>query len=154
MDVRTLTLARLQKKLFQRKLANKAGISCSNSLTKTGDSIKDISARIKKEGNSSWKDWLFNFVDSFKRTPSKKFVEEPPLPGTSPKIHALMASTVEYLCSSKRIPAPVWCARVPPLPDPWFVAEAESLKASALAESPAQFRKRNIFVLGNFLKRA
>jgi hypothetical protein len=29
----------------------------------------------------------------------------------------------------------------------------ESLKATALVESPAPFRKRNIFVLGNFLSR-
>jgi hypothetical protein len=40
------------------------------------------------------------------------------------------------------------------LPDPWFVAGIENLKASALVESPVQFRRNNIFVLGNFLSRA
>jgi hypothetical protein len=34
------------------------------------------------------------------------------------------------------------------------VAGRESLKAMALVESPVWFRRRNIFVLGNFLDRA
>jgi hypothetical protein len=40
------------------------------------------------------------------------------------------------------------------LDSPWFVAGIENLKASALVESPVRFRKRNIFVLANFLERA
>jgi hypothetical protein len=40
------------------------------------------------------------------------------------------------------------------LPAPWFVAGVENLKASALVESPVQFRRNNVFVLGNFLARA
>lgn len=40
------------------------------------------------------------------------------------------------------------------LPEPWFVAGVENLKATALVESPLPFRRNNIFVLGNFLSRA
>ncbi|NCO37375.1 MAG: hypothetical protein COZ06_23865 [Armatimonadetes bacterium CG_4_10_14_3_um_filter_66_18] len=43
---------------------------------------------------------------------------------------------------------------LPPLPEPWFVSGIENLKATALVESPTHFRKRRIFVLGNFLERA
>ena len=46
------------------------------------------------------------------------------------------------------------CAGVGALATPWFVAGVENLKALALVESPTHFRKRNIFVLGNFLSRA
>jgi hypothetical protein len=34
------------------------------------------------------------------------------------------------------------------------VSGVENLKAMALVESPAWFRRRNVFVLGNFLNRA
>ena len=50
--------------------------------------------------------------------------------------------------------APPWTSGVGPLDRPWFVSGYESLKASALAESPAPFRSRNVFVLANFLERA
>jgi len=50
--------------------------------------------------------------------------------------------------------APDWAQKDHCLPEPWFVAEMESLKASALVESPAYYKKNNIFVLENFLKRA
>lgn len=51
--------------------------------------------------------------------------------------------------------APPWWAMYPlALPKPWFVAEVENLKATALVESPLPFRRNNIFVLGNFLSRA
>ena len=39
------------------------------------------------------------------------------------------------------------------LDKPWFVSGFENLKSTALIESPLNFRKRNIFVLGNFLTR-
>jgi len=64
-----------------------------------------------------------------------------------------MASIVEYLCKELSIPAPAWALDYPSLPNPWFVAGVENLKAIALVESPVVFRKRKIFVLSNFLTR-
>ena len=49
---------------------------------------------------------------------------------------------------------PQWTAAVGCLDRPWFVSGFESLKASALVESPVPFRSRNVFVLANFLERA
>ncbi|OGS05313.1 MAG: hypothetical protein A3G41_03545 [Elusimicrobia bacterium RIFCSPLOWO2_12_FULL_59_9] len=118
------------------------------------DSLRKISLEILKGGEASWKDWLFDFVDAFRRNPNAGLASLPPPPESKPRIHSLLASTVESLCWEQKIPVPGWCACVPALSKPWFVAGIESLKASALVESPAQFRKRNIFVLGNFLRRA
>jgi len=51
--------------------------------------------------------------------------------------------------------APPWWANRPlVLAEPWFVSGMENLKATALVESPVQFRRNNVFVLGNFLSRA
>jgi len=118
------------------------------------DSIVSVSRRLCAESDASWKLWLFEFVDAFRRCPSENLVASPPVLETSDPIRCLLASTVETLCGERSIPVPWWCGGVGPLASPWFVANVENLKATALVESPAQFRKRNIFVLGNFLVRA
>jgi transcriptional regulator with XRE-family HTH domain len=117
------------------------------------DSVAVVSERIVEEGEDSWKIWLFNFVDAFRYSREKKLIETPPVEETPMKIKALLASTVETLCAEMEIPAPSWYSSVPPLEEPWFVSGMESLKAMALVESPVHFRKRNIFVLKNFLER-
>jgi len=114
------------------------------------DSVEDVSLRIVDEGFESWKLHLFNFVDRFRDTCDPHLIERGPVEELDPRLRALMASTVETLCS----PAPAWCRGIEALKEPWFVAGIESLKASALIESPAIFRARNIFVLENFLSRA
>ena len=119
------------------------------------DAIAVIAERIQRGGKDSWKIWLFNFVDAFRAAEDKRvFIETPPPPKTSLRIRALLASTVESLCQEAGIKAPLWCESIPGLSVPWFVAEVESLKAMALMTSPVHFRKRNIFVLENFLERA
>lgn len=117
-------------------------------------SVRMAAAHILADGENSWKGWLFELVDDFRRRPSAALIAEPP-PETLPaRLRCLLAATVEALCAEQGWAAPVWCANVAPLPAPWFVAEVENLKASALVESPAYFRQRNVFVLDNFLARA
>lgn len=102
------------------------------------------------------KDWrisFFNFVDAFRRDRDTRYVSTPPSSQLSPQLAALLASAVESLCVELELPTPIWCDSIPPLPTPWFVADIENLKATALLESPVWFRKRNIFVLANFLER-
>lgn len=118
------------------------------------DSVTDVSLRIRQDGFDSWKTHLFNFVDRFRASHSPLLVNSPPVEDVDRSIRALFASTVESLCREIEQPAPAWCRGVDSLGDPWFVAGVESLKAMAIVESPACFRARNIFVLGNFLRRA
>lgn len=117
------------------------------------DSIAAISERLALETGVSWKIVLFDFVDAFRRTPARHYIDAPPADMLAPRLRALLASTVDALCEEQHCVPPWWCDGVPCLPEPWFVAELESLKAIAVAESPVHFRKRNIFVLGNFLER-
>ena len=116
-------------------------------------SIFVTSERILEEGEDSWKIWLFNFVDAFRQQKDRSYINTPPVEGLSPKMNALLASTVETLCEELSIKTPTWCGSVPELKTPWFVSGMENLKASSIAESPIHFRKRNIFVLENFLSR-
>lgn len=117
------------------------------------DSIQEISIRMMLDGFESWKTHLFDFVDAFRATHDSGLLD-PPDNGLDARLQALCATAVEALCAESGLRAPPWCAGIPPLSQPWFVAGIENLKASALVESPAWFRSRNIFVLGNFLSRA
>ncbi|MCC6273539.1 MAG: helix-turn-helix transcriptional regulator [Deltaproteobacteria bacterium] len=119
------------------------------------DSVAVASYSMQGGVPAPWRLPFFNFVDAFRKAKDPAaLVRNPPLPATPRPLQALLASTVEALCTEAKIPVPDWCEGIPILDRPWFVSEVENLKASALVESLAHFRKRNIFVLENFLSRA
>jgi transcriptional regulator with XRE-family HTH domain len=118
------------------------------------DSVEEVSLRVCEAGFDSWKIHFFNFVDRFRATTDQELVARQPVPELDPRLRALFASAVEALCDEKGLAVPAWCWGIGALPEPWFVAGIENLKAAALVESPARFRARNTFVLENFLSRA
>ncbi|NLB66575.1 MAG: hypothetical protein GX803_08915 [Lentisphaerae bacterium] len=104
--------------------------------------------------NSAWKLELGQFVDDVRRN-ADALQNAPRFPGDDERLRALAASTAEALAAEQGTEwVPEWAVAIPPLKQPWFVSGVESLKAIALVESPVYFRRRNIFVLGNFLSRA
>jgi transcriptional regulator with XRE-family HTH domain len=110
--------------------------------------------KIERDGFDSWKIHLFNFVDEFRRTSDARLVMLPPPSSADRVVSALLASTVRALCEEMAIDSPPWATRRYFLPRPWFPAGMNSLKASAIVESPLPFRGNNIFVHENFLARA
>lgn len=141
------------------KLARTLGLDDAAALLRGGSARMRLTAaeaasHIRAEGEASWKLWLFELVDEFQRRPDASLLARAPDPDVSPRVLALLASMAESLCARRALRPPWWCGGVAPLARPWFPAGVESLKAAALVESPAAFRQRNIFVLGNFLARA
>ena len=118
------------------------------------DSIHAAGLRILADGDDSWTVHLFDFVDAFRRGAGSHLLSEPPPRELPLRLTAIMSGTVERLCGEADVEVPPWCEMVPALREPWFVSGVENLKASALAESPLPFRRRNVFVLDNFLMRA
>ena len=123
-------------------------------LTEHPDSAFCAAERILADGFESWKVHLFDFVDRFRADPAAVLVRTPPAAALDARLAALLASTVDTLCHEQGRASPGWSRAVAALPHPWFVSETENLKASALLESPVRFRRRNVFVLFNFLSRA
>lgn len=151
-DARLSTLGKVSRALgLSAQSVERAVQRCFRTET---DSILDVSERICLEGEASWPVHHFNFVDAFRRQARPELVAGPPDPETPARLEALLASTVETLCEEAGIPVPGWVWGVGRLGRPWFVSGVESLKALALVHSPPQFRKRNLFVLDNFLSRA
>jgi hypothetical protein len=101
-------------------------------------------------------DWIafFNAVDEVRR--ARRFDALKRLYSRSRRTRekALLNSTACALAAELGETPPWWAMHPQVLTDPWFVSGMENLKASALVESPIQYRRNNIFVLGNFLSRA
>lgn len=105
------------------------------------------------DNGDNWRIPFMEFVDDFRRTRDYSLIEKPFELGNE-KFDSLLASTVEYLCDEMGLESPDWIWDIPPCKEPWFVSGYENLKAISIVESPAFFRRRKIFVLGNFLYRA
>jgi len=99
-----------------------------------------------------WKIHFYDFVDDFRFHKNLEAVSEP-FSFENNKFDALLASTVEALCKELSLQTPDWTKDVAPCDEPFFVADLESIKATAIVESPLQFRIRKIFVTGDFLQR-
>ncbi len=100
----------------------------------------------------NWRIPFMEFVDDLRRVRDNSLIEKP-LQLSDDNFDALLASTTEYLCDELGVETPAWVWDIPPCKEPWFVAGYESLKAISIAQSPAYFRRRKIFVLENFLSR-
>ena len=117
-------------------------------------STVSVSLSILRDGFESWKIHLMDLVDEFRRGYDARLLLLPPVAALDYRLQALMASTSCALAAEAGIDAPDWARRPYFLPRPWFVSNTESLKAMAIVESMPEFRRNNIFVHDNFLRRA
>ena len=102
---------------------------------------------------------LADFIDEFNRADDAKkreMVKSFPLKNVKEKRYAAyIAAAVEELCFTNNIEIPDWVFdKKYRLKEPYFVGGLESIKAFLIVESPVSFRRRNIFVSENVLKRA
>jgi transcriptional regulator with XRE-family HTH domain len=113
-----------------------------------------VGAHCLRDGANSWKIHYMNLIDEFRRTLDARLLLLPPPRALPQELKGMLAAIVLTLCQEAEIQAPFWACKRYDLPKPWFVSETESLKATALLESPLAFRRNQIFVTGNFMERA
>ena len=110
--------------------------------------------KVNRDGFNSSKIHFMDLVDTYRQTLDPHQLLLAPPKGFNKQLTALLASIVSELCGVSGIDSPRWATKRFYLDIPWFISEVESLKASAILESPITFRKNNIFVQENFLARA
>jgi transcriptional regulator with XRE-family HTH domain len=98
------------------------------------------------------------FLDDFEEaTPSTRrglLVKTPPGTG-DPRWDAFFGALAEHLSYHHDLPIPGWTARDDRfLRRWWFLSDLPSVRAAALAESPAAFRRRGVFITVDFFERA
>lgn len=103
---------------------------------------------------------LRDFLDGFYARPhAAALAAEPPLLATAlrdgARFDAYLAAVAEHLSRAHRWPVPAWALRPERyLALPWFGMKSHGGRMILLAESPAAFRVRNLFVSENALSRA
>jgi hypothetical protein len=101
-----------------------------------------------------WQIAYFDFIDSFLATKSDLLLQLRPVDGLEIKHLALICAIVLQLCDENEVQPPEWAKLSLELEEPWFVSKFKSLRAISLVESPLYFKRNNIFVGSDFLKRA
>lgn len=102
----------------------------------------------------SWQIAYFDFVDSFLFAKNQLLVNQRPVDGLNLKSLALICSIVMQLCEENKVQSPEWATLSLELDEPWFITKFKSLRAICLVQSPVFFKRNNIFVGEDFLKRA
>jgi hypothetical protein len=78
--------------------------------------------------------------------------ERPEETGDS-RVDALVAALAEHLCVERGLVAPGWTQESRESIPWWFVADHPGFVAMALAQSPASFAKRGVFITSGALER-
>lgn len=127
--------------------------------------LNEISQRIQSEVESGRKFPRFllgDLLDDFRiraKTPEAKLalvLEEPDQVTAAGLWHmnAYLAALAESLCREADLEPPKWISKPAYfLERPYFAGDLENVKAILINESPAVFRKRNLFVSGDSMKR-
>ncbi len=76
----------------------------------------------------------------------REAVATPPPPGLTAFLANYIAAMVEHACARRSIAVPAWARSIPPLAEPVFGSELQSLRLYLLTNSPPSFRSRNIFI--------
>lgn len=124
------------------------------------ESLYEYSHALAKGNPDGWT--LEEFLDAFYGVPQNRrqnmLDREPELLrgriGNGNVTDAYLAATAEYLAWHFSLRNPEWtqdARRV--TKEPWFATDIEGLKALLAMESPAAFRRRNLFVSKNALSR-
>jgi hypothetical protein len=101
---------------------------------------------------------ILQFVDDFRsrrRTMQRQMISSKPAHTGSAVLDAYLAGVAEQLSNEAGLPAPAWVEDPDRfLPRWWIESDVPSARPTAVAQSPAAFRRRGIFVSERVLERA
>lgn len=84
---------------------------------------------------------------------TRALAEEPPATG-DPRHDAFLGALAEHLSWTHGLERPRWSVQAGRFLDSfWFVSDVEGFRALAIAQAPAAFRRRGIFVTAGALER-
>jgi uncharacterized protein (DUF1778 family) len=89
---------------------------------------------------------LNSFLADIAATELRDAVASAPERPLEPFLANYVAAMVESACAKGRLPVPAWVRGIRPLEQPMFGSQLESVRLHLLVNSPAAFRRRNIFV--------
>jgi hypothetical protein len=118
--------------------------------------LAGVSARIRAGDHLRFA--VREFLDEFALLPRdalrERAIRDRPEPTSDVRADAFLAALAEHLACAHELPRPAWAVDPERFLDRfWFVSAVESFRALAIAQSPAAFRRRGIFVSTGALQR-
>jgi hypothetical protein len=115
-----------------------------------------LADELQKNGSrAAWR-LVGEFLDDSRTADDQELLlscrERPDETGDS-RVDALAAALAEYLCVERELAAPGWTQEPRESIPWWFVADHPGFVAMALAQSPASFAKRGVFITSGALER-
>lgn len=84
----------------------------------------------------------------------ERAIAEGPAPTAEPRYDAYLGALAEHVALEHGLTVPAWATSSERFLDRfWFVSEVPGLRAIAIAQSPAAFRRRGVFIGSNALQR-
>lgn len=118
------------------------------------ESLRQVSLRA--QAGEPWREAVRDFLDGFALAcPDirQALVEEEP-PTFDQIGDAYLAAVAEHLALHHDLVRPTWCVEPSRfLRRMWFASDAEGLRATAIQQSPAAFRRRGLFIGATTLQR-
>ncbi len=108
---------------------------------------EELMRRLKHEDKRSYAFAELNdLLVSLSGPELRRAVATPPPASLAPETANYLAAMVEQACAAAGIEAPAWTQDIAPLATPFFGSPLMSLRLHLLANSPAPFRRRNVFI--------
>ena len=101
-----------------------------------------LQAEDKRISLAAFSHWLANLAPG----EIAAAIEAPPPGGLPEQLANTVAAMVEHVFAQSGEMPPAWTREIPPLAQPAFGSALTSLRFHLLTNSPAAFRRRNIFV--------
>lgn len=123
---------------------------------------KSVQSLLRRGGELSqgWRFGILQSVDDYEAalkrggvTRGVQFWHERPSTG-SEHLDAAFASLAEHFAHRDQWTPPEWAATVAALSEPWFPEVMKMERALARIQTPAEFKRRNIFITDTSLSRA
>ncbi len=118
------------------------------------DSLRQVAERA--QAGEPWRFAVRDFLDGFAGTSAdvaQGLLDDEP-PAFDPVGDVYLAALAEHLAFHHQLDRPAWCV------DPrrfhrrmWFASDAPGLRATAIQQSPAAFRRRGLFIGATTLDR-
>jgi hypothetical protein len=148
----------LRRTLSKLEVRRRGGSYTPESLADLAKHLKGLRISDQTAMASQAPALILQFIDDFRarrRNSQRELIKEKPDQTGSPLIDAYLAALAEHLATEVGLAVPAW------VEDPnrfltkwWIESDVPSARPTALAQSPAAFRRRGIFISERALERA
>ena len=89
---------------------------------------------------------LNDLLVSISATELRRAVASRPFASLPPEVENYVTAMIEQACARAGIEVPAWTRKVKPLDTPMFGSQLPGLRLHLLANAPAPFKRRNVFI--------